>query len=398
MLSVADALHQILQQVKPLASEFLTGNASLVGKVLAENYSSDLDSPPFTKSMMDGFAVRAEDCQQPNVNLSVIEEIPAGYFPQITLGPQQASRIMTGAPVPTGADSVVPKEQCQDSQTSVTVTNTVKRGQFVISRGAEMKAGEIVLKKGTLLQPQHLGLLAAIGQTSVQIYRTPQVGVLPTGNELVDAPIIPEQGQIRNTNGPMLLAQIFRAGASAVPYPILKDSPENLSRGIQQALETNDVVILSGGVSVGKYDHLPEVLKQIGCTIHFHKIQMKPGRPLLFATRRERIIFGLPGNPVSSFVCFELFVRPALRVMKGDTVTGHEFVPIPLAKDFETDNNRPTYGPAQVTFTVDGPRVTAQSWFGSADLRGLGNCNALIEVEAGRVSKKSGEFLRCLLL
>lgn len=398
MLSVADALRQILQQVKPLGTEFSAANASLVGKVLAENYSSDLDSPPFTKSMMDGFAVRADDCQQANVILSVIEEIPAGYFPQKTLGSQQASRIMTGAPLPTGADSIVPKEQCQDSQTSVTIASIVKRGQFVISQGAEMRSGEIVLKKGTLLQPQHLGLLAAIGQTSVKIFRTPQVGVMPTGNELVDAPLIPEQGQIRNTNGPMLLAQVFRAGSTAIPYPILKDSPENLSRGIHQALETNDVLILSGGVSVGKYDHLPEVLKQIGCTTHFHKIQMKPGRPLLFATRGEKIIFGLPGNPVSSFVCFELFVRPTLQVLKGETVTAHQFVAIPLAKDFETDNNRPTYGPATVTFSENGPLVTAQSWFGSADLRGLGNCNALIEVEAGRVSKKAGEFLRCLLL
>ncbi len=398
MLSVADALQVIISQVKPLASEALSLSAPLLGRVLASSYDSDIDSPPFTKSMMDGFAVRSIDCKTIGVTLEIVEEIPAGYFPKKTLGEKQAARIMTGAPLPQGADSIVPKEICEDSQDRVKVLSPIQAGEFVIYQGEEYERHETVLHSGVILQPQHIGLLAAIGQTSVNVHRLPSVAVLPTGSELVESPTLPTQGQIRNTNGPMLLAQVQRAGATPISYPIGRDDRQELREQIEKALSTADVLLLSGGVSVGKYDFIPEILSEVGATTHFHKVQMKPGRPILFATLDEKIIFGLPGNPVSSFACFELFVRPALRLLKGETVTGHTFVNLPLAQTFITNNNRPTYGPATITFTSEGPKVTAQSWFGSADLRGLGECNALIEVEAGQVNKKAGEGIRCLLL
>jgi molybdopterin molybdotransferase len=260
-----------------------------------------------------------------------------------------------------------------------------------------MKAGEVVVPTGTRLTPQAIGLLAAVGRTTVTGHRVPRLAILATGDELVEADQRPGPGQIRNSNGPMLSALASRAGATAEYFGIGPDERDGLRRLVARGLDSADVLVLAGGVSAGKFDLVPEVLKELGVTAHFHKIRLKPGKPLLFGSRESTLVFGLPGNPVSSFVGFELFVRPALRKMMGDAIPGPIFVPVPLAAPLTARNDRPTYAPARLE-TAHGFRVRPGNWFGSADLRGLLTADALVSIPAGNVELAAGEPLPTLLL
>ena len=339
MVDVATALETILGRAVALTTEAVLLPLAL-GRVLAEAVESDIDSPPYTKSLMDGYAVRSTDCGAPTT-LTVIEEVAAGRMPTRAVAAGQATRIMTGAPIPDGADAVVPHEETEAGGTSVRIGRAVHKGEFILERGREMRAGEVVVLKGTSLTPQAIGLLAAVGRMSVRVHRTPRVAVLATGDELVEVNEKPGPGQIRNSNGPMLCALASRAGATVEYLGIARDDRERLSRLVAQGLDVADVLVLAGGVSAGKFDLVPDVLKDQGVTAHFHKVRMKPGKPLLFGSRGDRLVFGLPGNPVSSFVGFELFVRPALRKMMGHEVTGPTFVSVRLAAPFAATNDRP---------------------------------------------------------
>jgi molybdopterin molybdotransferase len=261
-----------------------------------------------------------------------------------------------------------------------------------------MRSGEIVVPAGTPLTPQAIGLLAAVGRTDdVRVHGAPRLAILATGDELVEAVERPGPGQIRNSNGPMLWALASRAGAVVEYLGIAPDEREGLRRLVARGLDSADVLVLAGGVSAGKFDLVPDVLKDLGVTAHFHKVRLKPGKPLLFGTRERTLVFGLPGNPVSSFVGFELFVRPALRKMTGEAVPGPTFVPVPLAAPFAARNDRPTYAPARLE-TTDGFRVRPADWFGSADLRGLLAADALVRLPVGPVELVAGEPLPTLLL
>lgn len=398
MLDVAAALQVVLNHARVLPPEPFALSSQSLGQVLATAVTSDLDSPPFTKALMDGYAVRAADVAQPNTTLAVVEEVAAGYLPTREVGQGQAIRIMTGAPLPTGADAVVPHERTTLAGQHVTIQSTAQPGEFVLPQGREMHTGETVLQPGAILQAQEYGLLATVGKTSVQAYPMPRMGVIATGDELVEPARKPKPGQIRNSNGPMLMAASALAGGLPQYLGLASDRRDHLVSLVKEGLEIADIVLLTGGVSAGKYDFVPEVLTELGVTTHFHKILMKPGRPILFGTNHDTLIFGLPGNPVSAFVCFHLFVRPAIRRLRGESQTGPTFIPLPLASDFATDNNRPTYGPATLELTEAGLRVRPQAWFGSADLRSLCGCNALIRVPAGSVAHKAGEPIPTLLL
>jgi molybdopterin molybdotransferase len=395
MVEVAAALETVLGRAAPLPTEAVLLAAAL-GRVLAEPVASDIDSPPYTKALMDGYAVRSADAASP-ATLKVIEEVAAGRVPTRPVGPGEATRIMTGAPVPDGADAVVPHEQTRADGNAVHVARAVTAGEFVLPRGREMRAGEVVVQPGTRLTPQAIGLLAAVGRTSVRVHRTPRVAVLATGDELVEAVERPGPGQIRNSNGPMLVALAGRSGAAVDYLGIAADDRDGLRRLVARGLDSADVLVLAGGVSAGKFDLVPEVLQGLGVTPHFHKVRLKPGKPLLFGSRDSALVFGLPGNPVSSFVGFELFVRPALRKMSGDAIPGPAFVPLPLAAPFTARNDRPTYGPARLE-AADGLRVRPSDWFGSADLRGLLVADALVCLPAGTVDMRAGEPLPTLLL
>jgi molybdopterin molybdotransferase len=395
MIEIPNALEIILRHAGPLPTETVPLNLAL-SRVLAESVASDIDSPPYTKALMDGYAVRSADCTAP-ATLTIIEEVAAGQVATRTVEAGQATRIMTGAPIPAGADAVVPHEQTESTGNTVRVGRPVRAGESILPRAREMRLGEVVVPEGTRVTPQAIGLLATVGRSSVCVHRRPRVAILATGDEVVEAGNPLTLGQIRNSNGPMLVAMADHAGAVTEYLGIARDNRESLKTLVARGLDNADVLVLAGGVSAGKFDLVPEVLAAAGMTAHFHKVRMKPGKPLLFGTRGNQLVFGLPGNPVSSFVGFELFVRPALRKMMGHSQPGPTFVPLPLAAALATQNNRPTYVPAQIE-KVDALRVRVRTSFGSADLRGLLGADALVSLPAGTVEYAAGDAIPTLML
>jgi molybdopterin molybdotransferase len=398
MIDVADATAIVLRHAKPLPPQSTPLGPAALGRVLAESIASDLDMPPFDKAMMDGYAVRTADLAGGPRTFTVTEEITAGRTPTVPVNEGQAARIMTGAPLPAGADAVVMVERCAAvGETSVRVPGPARCGENIQLKGREMRRGETVLAPGAVLRAQELGLLAIIGQTNIHAHPHPRVAVLATGDELVEPNHVPSLGQIRNSNGPMLLAQAASAGAVPHYLGIGRDNLSHLWQLIGDGL-THDVLLLSGGVSAGTLDLVPDVLRELGVVAHFHKVRMKPGKPVFFGTRGDTLVFGLPGNPVSSFVCFELFVRPALRRLRGLDAEPPPFLPLPLAEDYPYSTDRPTYHPARVERDEVGEKVRPVPWRGSPDLRALTAANALLLLPAGDHQHRAGDALPVLRL
>lgn len=404
MLSVAEAQSIILKVVRPLAfDETVALDHLALGRVLAEDVVSDVDSPPHDKALMDGYAVRAADLSDGRGRLAVVEEITAGRVPRHALGPGQAARIMTGAPVPVGADAVVQVEHTRSPDDgSVEIdSGPVRAGQNVLPQGREMRRGETVLPEGTVLRPAEFGLLATMGRAEVRVVFAPVVCVLSTGDEVVDAAQVPGPGQIRNGNGPMLVAQVARAGGTPHFLGIARDEVDELRQRISEGLVA-DALVLSGGVSAGKRDLVPAVLQELGVRAHFHKVEMKPGKPMLFGSQPyeegdgSTFVFGLPGNPVSSLVCFELFVRPAIRALRGERRPEPRLIRAELAEDFPYRTDRPTYHPAWLGAGERGWCVRPVPWFGSSDLRALARANALAVLPAGDHHHRAGQELSVL--
>lgn len=414
MLSVAQASTAILTAVEPLPAVRVP-LADALGLVLVEDAISDLDSPPFDKALMDGYAVRSADVADGRAELQVIEEVFAGQVARKTVAAGQATRIMTGAPIPEGADVVVPVEHTRTRDLDapsvrVTIETTLTSpGRNILPRGASVRAGTCVLHRGSQIRAQELGCLAELGKDTVSVYRRPRVAVLATGDELVPVGETPGPGQIRNSNETMLVAQLRQMGAEPLPLGVARDNAAELRERITVGLQA-DVLLLSGGVSAGKLDLVPGVLEELGVRQIFHKVSVKPGQPLWFGVAagvrsqgsgvREKevvtgqqsaippnpqspnpecYVFGLPGNPVSSMVCCELFVRTAIRRLMG--IYPAEPVPLRarLTRDYENNNTRPTYHPAKLEWTPDGPLVHTVRWIGSADLSATveANCMAL---------------------
>lgn len=397
MLAVAEALEQIISRCQAREAVRVALGVSALGGVLAEDVASDLDVPPFDKALMDGYAVRSADCTGPT-RLTVVEEILAGRTPTVALSAGQASRIMTGAPLPVGADAVVVVEQTTFADGQVAFGTEVRAEQNLLRRGREMRTGERVLAAGTVVRPQELGVLATVGRTEVLQYPRPTVAILATGDELVEPPALPGPGQIRNSNVPMLAGQANRAGAAVTTLGIARDDVEELAAKIHQGLASADILVLIGGVSAGKRDLVPDVLRAEGVTAHFHKVRLKPGKPLLFGTHGHKLVFGLPGNPVSSFVCFELFLRPAIRFLAGHREVQLPKVQARLTGDFNHYSDRPTYHPARLESSDGAVRVTPVAWFGSADLRAFLSADALGVFPEGARAWKAGECVDVLKL
>ena len=391
MIEVAAALEIVLRFARTSTPRTVALDATALGQIVAEGLAADIDSPPFTKALMDGYAIRAGDTGP----RTIVNELPAGTSPTVPVRPGEAIRIFTGAMMPDGADAVAMQERCERTGDTVLVTdNCLTAGKNVLPRGAEMAAGEIVVRAGSIVTPALLGLLAGIGRTESHLYPRPRVGVLATGNELVGPMQRPTDGQIRNTNGPMLLAQAARLGSIPTDFGIGPDAEPELRLAIQSALDSSDVLFLAGGVSVGDYDLVPKVLAALGVDIHFHKVRMKPGKPLLFGTFGGKLVFGLPGNPGSAFVGFELFVAPAIRAILGYADPGPRIRQRILANDLKANHDRPTYHPA----IADDERVTARPWIGSSDLRSLASVNAFVVLPAGPVAFPAGTAVNTLIL
>ncbi len=329
MLSVEEALDHVLGRARarrPAARPL----SDVLGLVLAEDVTSDVDSPPHDKSLVDGYAVVAADLAGGSAELDFLEEITAGAVPRHAVTPGATSRVMTGAPIPEGADAVVMVEQSEwlggaGAGRVRLGMDGLEAGRNIMRRAASMKRGDRVLVAGCPLRAIEIGILAEVGRAHVQVVPRPTVAVLATGNELVPPPVVPGPGHIRNSNGPMLLAAAAQAGAAGYDLGIARDEPAVLRERIGAGLGY-DVLVISGGVSAGVLDLVPGMLGELGVEQVFHKIRLKPGKPLWFGVQRadggDRLVFGLPGNPVSSLVCFELFVRPAIARLAGRTDGG----------------------------------------------------------------------------
>jgi molybdopterin molybdotransferase len=397
MLSVADAQAVVLRHARPLAPEAAALTPAALGLVLAEDVVCDRDMPPFDKALMDGYAARAADLPDGLATLTITEEITAGRTPQKPVAPGQAARIMTGAPLPDGADVVVQVERTRlldDGRVQVE-DRTPRPRQNVMRRGQEMRTGETVLAAGAVLRPQEFGLLATVGRTRFRVHPAPHVAVLSTGDEVVEAGEQPGPGQIRNGNGPMLQAQVSRAGGVPGYLGIARDRLDSLRPLVNEGLRSA-VLVLSGGVSAGKLDLVPGVLQELGVQPHFHKVEMKPGKPVFFGTRGDTLVFGLPGNPVSALVCFELFIRPALRRLRGHADAGPRLVQAVLAEDFAYRTDRVTYHPALLETSATGWQVRTVLWFGSPDLRGVTRGNAFVVLPVGDHQHRAGQVLPVL--
>jgi molybdopterin molybdotransferase len=382
VISVDEALERIKQHAKPRASQMIRA-ADALGSVLAADIKSDIDSPPYDKALMDGFAVVAGDIK-PGVELSILEEVTAGDVPTLSVASGTATRIMTGAPIPDGADAVViveRTEQVDGDETTVRIhADNADSGQNIMPRGESVRTGDVVLVAGRLIRPIEMGVLAECGATEVSTYPKPSVAILSTGNELVAPETRPQAGQIRNSNGPMLEALVQRTGSKAVNLGVGRDERDELERLVRSGLK-EDVLVLSGGVSAGVLDLVPEVLAANGVEQVFHKVHLKPGKPVWFGikkdSRGDRLVFGLPGNPVSSLVCFELFVRPALASLAGQAFGSIERRTAHLAAKHSRYSDRPTYFPARLFERNGQLQVEPLAWKGSADLRTLADANCL---------------------
>lgn len=394
MLNVNEALDLIQREIKPLEVETIPLAESL-GCTLAADIISGQDSPPFDKALMDGFAVRAADCTAGKARLRIVEEVTAGRVPQKSVEAGQAVQIMTGAPIPVGADAVVPIEQVTLAAETVTINTPPAAGASILKRGAAMRAGDRVVGSGMSIGPQQVGLLAELGCHLVAVRPRPRIAILATGDELVPADQEPGPGQIRNSNEPMLAAQIARAGAVPVPLGIARDDKEHLALGIELGLQA-DMLLLSGGVSAGKLDLVPSELETAGVRQAFHKVRVKPGKPLWFGTKKTESsvtpVFGLPGNPLSSMVCFELFATVAIRQLTGQDVVQAPYR-LPLAIEAKPNMHRPTYQPAK-TLTADGvTTVEPIDWVGSADLLSAATATGVVLLPEGDAILTAGSLV-----
>jgi molybdopterin molybdotransferase len=411
MLTIAEAWEAIEGVVEPLPRQRVPLAESL-GLVLAENIVADLDSPPFDKALMDGYAVRAADVATLPVRLQVAGEVLAGQVSARGLAPGEAIRIMTGAPLPAGTDLVIPVEQSALEGATVTLQPpAVPVGRNVLRRGESTRQGAVVVPAGRVIRAVEVGCLAEVGQHSVPVHRAPRIAVLATGDELVPVSDRPGPGQIRNSNEAMLVAQLQQAGYAAYSLGIARDNAAELKRKIMQGLEY-DVLVLSGGVSAGKVDLVPLALAETGVETVFHKVKIRPGQPLYFgrldrsrpanrpllpgslaANRPNAWVFGLPGNPVSSLVCCELFVKPALRRLAGLAEVRPQPLYARLQQSHFNGGQRPTYHPARLTQTPSGPEVTPVRWIGSADLSATASANGMIAFEVPNREYAAGEWV-----
>ena len=395
-LSVDEALQRILARITPLEATEV-GLLDALGAVLSEDAAADRDVPPFRNSAMDGYAVRGADVEAPGVTLRVVGAVAAGSLPDRAVGSGEAMRIMTGAPMPDGADTVVRVEDTDNGSEMVTVSTATPKGIAVRQAGEDLRRGETVLSRGTLLRHADIGVLASIGRAKVRVVRRPNVAVLSTGDELVDIDEQPGPGQIRDANRYSLAAAVRATGCAAFELGIARDNTSDLRHALGNAA-FGDLVITSGGVSVGDHDHVKPVVDAMG-EMDFWSIALRPGRPLAFGelrTKRGAVpIFGLPGNPVSALLTFELFARPALLKMAGRTKLHRPRVQARLLDRLDKPTGlrmfaRGIYDESAGTVRSTGPQ-------GSGILRSMSLANSLIDLPEPISSASPGDMVTVVL-
>jgi len=400
MIPVQEALDKILSKIQFKGVEKIPLDQAL-GRVMAEDVVSRINNPPLDNSAMDGYALIAGDIQSATpenpVKLEMVEEIAAGYTAKGTLKPGQTMRIMTGAPIPPGADAVLMQEDTQKDGDSILCLDRADVEENIRRAGEDIKIGESVLKKGTTLSPAHIGMLAVIGRSQIAVGQRPTVAILSTGDEILELDETPEGPQIFNSNGHMLAAQIKSAGGIPVYLGIAKDTEEDLMEKFAWALKA-DIVVSSGGVSVGDYDLVKSTLQKMGQEMLFWKVAMKPGKPLAFGRIGKTPIFGLPGNPVSSFVSFEQFVRPSLRKVLGCSDLSHKTVQAKLTRTIHKKPGRLHFLSSIVSWADGEYTVTPAGEQGSGILKSAANANGLLIFPLEAEEIKQGQEVAVQLL
>jgi molybdenum cofactor synthesis domain-containing protein len=402
MLRIEDALKIILDRISPLPSEEIA-LAGADGRVLREDCISDLDLPPFDRARMDGYAVRAIDTDgaspQSPARLRAIGEAAAGaaFDGQVRSG--EAVRIMTGAPVPAGADAVQKIEVTRVNDDGwIEIEEAVKPGQFVTPRGVEARQGDVMVSAGERITPAAAAVLASFGCARVAVSRRPRVALLSTGSELVEVDETPGPSQIRNSNTYSLAGYAREAGADVVTAGIVRDDFDATRDAIETAMERADVVMLSGGVSMGDYDLVKPALVALGAEVFVEKVAMHPGKPTVFAKRGEKVVFGLPGNPVSVAVSFHLFARPALMKMQEASEIHLPRMQVFAAKAVKGAPPRRSHQPARLAVREGRLEAEPLKWSGSSDLVAFMRADALIVVPEDRQSLNEGELVEVISL
>jgi molybdopterin molybdotransferase len=372
------------------ATEEITLEA-VAGRVLAEDVAADRDVPAAARSVRDGYAVRAIDLPG---ELEVIGEVRAGERFAGVVGPGQAVEIMTGAPVPAGADAVVMIEHTSRENGRVRIGLSAEPRQFINPRASEAAAHEVVLHAGKRLDYSDAAMLAAFGRTYVQVFRRPVAAIVATGDEIVEVREAPAEFQIRNSNVYSLAAQVTRAGGTPQILPVARDNPGHTLEIIERGLAA-DLLLVSGGVSAGKYDIVEPVLASLGAEFFFDRVLIQPGQPLVFGRARGRFFFGLPGNPSSTMVTFEIFARAALELLSGQEEISLHMPFARLTREFHCRAGITRFLPAHLS--ADGAEVTPVGWSGSGDIPALTRANAFLVTDAGRAEYPRGELIRVLL-
>ena len=391
MITIEEALKIINESITPLGTEVI-GYAGSINRILAEPVYSDMNFPPFNKATMDGYACRKIDLDQP---LTVIEEIPAGKVPVKRINPGQCSKIMTGAEVPERADIVIMKEDVKilgNQKIQFTRKNSAANICFT---GEDVKSGDQLLGMGMIIKAEHLALFAGVGKTEIRVYKKPSIAVISTGSEIVEPDLVPSRGKIRNSNGPQLVGQVNSMGLNAHYLGIAKDERDDILHKISLAIDNYDILIISGGVSVGDYDYVPEILKELGFELLISSIASKPGKHTIFARRGNNYALGLPGNPVSSFIQFEVIGKALIYKLMG-----HDYKPVKLSVKLSGDFSR---GKAD-RFEIIPVRINSSGeaellpYHGSAHIQALAYAEALMEIPMGikKISKGETVYVRPL--
>jgi len=368
------------------------GLAHSYGRVLYQDVYSDIDMPPFDKSAVDGYACRRADIGN---KLTVIETIAAGQVPDKSLGENQCSKIMTGAMLPEGADCVLMVEDTLEIEENVVKLLNYSTANNICYQAEDVKTGELVLPKGTLLQPEQIAVMASVGCYSPLVSCKPRVGIISTGDELVEAKEIPSLSKIRNSNSYQLMAQAHKMNITGHYLGIAKDNVEATLEKIYKALEKKDVVLITGGVSMGDFDLVPDMMQKAGVEILFKSIAIQPGKPTVFGRKGDKFCFGLPGNPVSSYVLFELLVKPLLYKLMG-----HQYQPITFKMPFAMDYTRRRSDRMSVLPVRINPEGTVQpiNYHGSAHIHSLTNAQAYAFIPLGETTINKGDMIDVRLI
>jgi molybdopterin molybdotransferase len=410
ILSFEDARRVVEKQAELVQGQIMRGRAiesvdllGAAGRVLAETVAADRDLPPFPRSTRDGYAVRSADLSQVPATLEVIGEIKAGEKIEripANIAPGKTASIMTGAPVPAGADAVVMVEYSLLNGRGVEITRGVLPGENIVGRGAEAREGATLLDRGLRLNEAAIAMAASVGKSQLQVYKRPRVAVLTTGDEIVEVAASPGPTQIRNSNSYSLGAQIRRAGGEAALLPVAPDELQGLRRLIEEGLKF-DLLLMTGGVSMGRYDLVEQALSELHAEFFFTGAKIQPGRPVVFgkcgggATHpgEETYFFGLPGNPVSTMVTFELFARPMLEALAGQHPRTLAFLHARLKKEIRVKTGLKRFLPAMLSGEFEHAEVELVAWQGSGDIAATARANCYIVIPSDREQIAADEWV-----